>query len=76
MIHEHDAVVLKQALPELGLEAGDVGMVVHIYRGGDAYEVEFLTLEGETVGLATLPADQVRSSNKHEIPHVRNLMAA
>jgi len=28
------------------LEAGDVGTVVHVYRDGLAYEVEFTTLDG------------------------------
>ncbi len=76
MIHEHDQVVLTDNLPELALEAGDVGVVVHVYRGGEAYEVEFLTLEGETAGIATLAADKVRSVRKGEIAHVRGLLAA
>jgi hypothetical protein len=39
MIREHDSVVLTQALEGLGLIAGDVGVVVHVYPGGAAYEV-------------------------------------
>jgi uncharacterized protein DUF4926 len=31
-INEHDRVVLRGALREEGLEAGDVGTVVHVYR--------------------------------------------
>lgn len=76
MIREHDQVVLTENLPDLALEAGDVGVVVHVYRRGEAYEVEFLTLEGETAGIATLPAGQVRAVRKGEIAHVRGLLAA
>ena len=46
MIKEHDTVVLVSAVPDEGLLPGDVGTVVHVYRDGQAYEVEFMTLEG------------------------------
>jgi hypothetical protein len=71
MVREHDQVVLTVPLPELGLEVGDVGVVVHVHGQGDAYEVEFLTLDGETVAVATLPGDQVRSVRKGEVPQAR-----
>ena len=35
MIKEHDCVVLTNDLPEEGLEAGDVGTVVHIHKNGE-----------------------------------------
>lgn len=76
MIREHDQVVLTEDLPELGLQAGDVGVVIHAYPAGEAYEVEFLTLDGETAGIATLPANRVRAVRKGEIAHVRGLLAA
>jgi len=41
---EHERVVLKAPVPAEGLEAGDVATVVHVYRDGEAYEVEFLTV--------------------------------
>ena len=37
MIEEHDIVVLTVPLPGEGLEAGDVGTVVHVYRDGPAF---------------------------------------
>jgi hypothetical protein len=76
MIREHDQVVLTDDLPELALQAGDVGVVVHVYPSGAAYEVEFLTLEGETAAIVTLGADKVRAVRKSEIAHVRQLLAA
>ena len=51
MIKEHDRVVLTVDVSAEGLEAGDVGTVVHIYSGSVAYEVEFVTLEGNTAAV-------------------------
>ena len=76
MIHEHDRVVLKTPVASEGLEAGDVGAVVHVYRDGQAYEVEFVTLDGRTAAVVTLEADQVRPVNKREITHARELSVA
>jgi hypothetical protein len=75
MIKEHDRVVLKKSVPEQGLKAGDVGTVVHVHGKGEAFEVEFLTLNGETVGVATLTAAQVRAVLKREITHARLMRA-
>ena len=76
MIKEHERVVLTTAAPKEGLEAGDVGTVVHIYRDGLAYEVEFVTLDGRTAAVVTLEANQVRAVDKREITHARTLSSA
>ena len=73
MIKEHDRIVLTNDLPEQGLKEGDVGTVVHVHERGQAYEVEFLTLGGETVAIATLLRPQVRPVGKREITHARHL---
>ena len=75
MIKEHERVVLTVAVPEEALEPGDVGTVVHVYRDGQAYEVEFATFEGHTAAVATLEADQVRPVSGREITHARELRA-
>ena len=75
-IKEHDCVVLTKNLPEENLEAGDVGTVVHIHRDGLAYEVEFVTLAGQTVAVATVESSNVRPVGKRDISHVRELQAA
>ena len=75
MIKEHERVVLKSPVPAEGLEAGDVGTVVHLYRDGLACEVEFTTLEGKTAIVVTLEASQVRPVGKREIAHARELAA-
>lgn len=76
MINEHDSVVLTQDLPDEELKAGDIGTVVHIHEGGSAYEVEFMTLAGETICVATLLASQVRPIARREIAHAREIAAA
>ncbi len=73
MIKEHDRIVLKVTIPLQGLESGDVGTVVHVYRDGQAYEVEFVALDGHTAAVATLEASQVRSVTQRDLTHTREL---
>ena len=73
MIKEHDRIVLTADIPAERLEAGDVGTVVHIYRDGKAYEVEFTTLDGKTAAVVTVEAVQVRPVSGREITHARDL---
>ena len=53
------------------LEQGDIGTVVLIHQGGKGYEVEFVTLDGETVAVVSLFAAQVRPIGSREIAHAR-----
>lgn len=59
-IREHDCVVPTADLPEDGLLKGDVGTLVHIHDNGTGYEVEFMTLGGETVAVTTVMPSQLR----------------
>lgn len=74
MIHEQDRVVLTAPLAEEGLEAGDIGAVVHVYPRNEGYEVEFVTLTGRTAAVVTVTAGQVRPVGSSEIPHARELV--
>jgi len=56
MLKEHAQVTLKRALPSLGLEPGALGIVVHVHTDFDAYEVDFLSWDGQTVGVETVEA--------------------
>ena len=76
MIKELDTVVLSQDLPEHGLKQGDIGAVVHAYKEGKAFEVEFITGKGDTVAVVTLNSEDVRLMQDKEILHVRKLQAA
>ena len=75
MIREHDCIVLTQDIPDDGLQAGDVGTVVHVHRDGAAYEVEFITLTGKTVAMATVLPLQLRPVGQRDLSHVRELAA-
>ena len=76
MIKEHDRVVLRTSVPAEGLEQGDVGTVVHVYKDGEAYEVEFVALDGHTAAVVTLEAAQVRPISARDITHTRELTVA
>jgi hypothetical protein len=76
MVNEHDSVVLTEALPASGLEAEDVGVVVHVYPGGRAFEVEFIALDGSTVAIEMLEPHQIRPIRSREVPHARPLAVA
>lgn len=72
-INEHDRVVLTVDVAGEKLTAGDVGTVVHIYGDGEAYEVEFVSLNGETIAIVTLERSQVRPVERREITHARSV---
>lgn len=71
MINELDRVALTEALPEHGLEPGDVGTVVMVHKGGQGFTLEFLSLTGETVAIVTVRSSAVRPIRRREITHVR-----
>ena len=75
MMKEHDRVGLREEVPDQGLKGGDVGTVIDIHKKGEAYEVEFVALDGETLAIATLAASQIRSVQRKEITHARLLRA-
>ena len=70
MINELDTVVLACDLPEHGLKEGDVGTVV-LLHGNAGYEVEFMTLAGDTVAIVTLETHQVHPVGRQQMHHAR-----
>jgi len=71
MIGEFERVALTRDLPEEGLVAGDAGTVVHVYEDGKGYEVEFFALNGRTIAVATVMADDVRPVGDEDVTHAR-----
>ena len=53
-----DVVVLVKDLPESQLNRGQVGTIVEVYEP-DAFEVEFVDLQGRTYALETLTSNQL-----------------
>ena len=76
MLKEHERVVLLTAVAPEGLEPGDVGTIVHVYQDGQAYEVEFVALDGHTRAVVTLEANQVRPVNRRDMTHAREMQIA
>ena len=72
---EHDLVVLTHPSPEHGLEAGDVGTVVHCYGNGEAFEVEFTSAAARTIAVLTVEKEELRELEEGEILHARRLPA-
>jgi hypothetical protein len=75
VIEELKDVILTSDLPKYGLTRGDIGTVVLVHKRGKGYEVEFTTLDGESIAIVTPEADQVRPSKPREIAHARDLTA-
>lgn len=72
MIKELECVALKCDLPEHGLKKGDLGTVVLVHDHA-GYEVEFMTLKGETIAVLSLSPEQVRTIGRREIAQVRTV---
>jgi hypothetical protein len=70
MIKELDTVVLTEDLPEHGLKPGDLGTVV-LLHAAEGYEVEFMTLGGQTLAVVSLLPRQVRPVGRREIAQAR-----
>ena len=70
MIREHDSVILMADLPDHGLKKGDVGTVVLVHDAA-GYEVEFMALDGETLAVVSVAAENVRPIGRREIAHAR-----
>jgi len=68
--HELDSVVVARDLPTHGLRAGDLGAVVAVHPG-DALEVEFVRVSGQTQALVTLAPADVRPIGEYDLIAVR-----
>ncbi len=72
---ELDRVVLTEDLAGQALSSGDVGVVVHVYDGGEAYEVEVFSLMGRTIAVATVPAHALRPISPADVVSARTIAA-
>lgn len=70
MLKELETIVLTDDLPEHGLVRGDLGTIVLVHASG-GYEVEFMTLDGETIAVVSLRSHQVRPVGRREIAQAR-----
>jgi hypothetical protein len=71
-------VILLVDLPEDGVLAGDIGVVVHRHDVPNletGYTVEFFDMAGNTVAVATVPASQLRAPSSADRPTTRQRYA-
>ncbi len=80
MINEFDRVVLTGDIPGKKLRKGDIGTVVMIHpkvklasSANTGFEVEFFTLDGNTLAVETLLPNQIRPVKTNEVAHVREV---
>ena len=76
MLEEHDQVVLtNEVCADDGteLKPGDVGTIVHIHPGGEAFVVEFMALDGDALAIATVLPSQARPVSGADMPHARSV---
>jgi hypothetical protein len=63
-LREHSRSVLLRPIPELGLSAGDVGVVIHRHRDKAGmiagYLLELFSIDGVSLDEVSVPADAVR----------------
>lgn len=76
MLQEHTLAVLTADVPEHGLVAGDVGLVVRVHPGGQSFTVQFVMLGGVTVAVVTVSEQQLRPIHPNEIAHARERVEA
>lgn len=67
-------------LPEEGLRAGDVGVIVEHYPARtdapEGYELEVFAATGQTIAVVSVPADAIREATEHEVLSVHELARA
>jgi hypothetical protein len=76
ILEEYSYAVLKRDLPELGLVAGDVGVVVMIHTDLQeqpiGYALELFSIGGESLDVVSVGLDDVRPSSDNDRTHARS----
>lgn len=72
MFKAHERVVLTADIrgdEGKQLRSGDVGVVVHVHAGGEAYVVEFVALDDDTTAIAPFWTSQARLVTSADLTH-------
>ena len=64
---------MKSGDGDVELKPGDVGTIVHIHTGGEAFVVEFMALDGDTLAIATVLPSQARPVSGADMTHARSM---
>jgi hypothetical protein len=76
MFEEHQQIVLTTDVSGddgVELKPGDVGVIVHMHPGGEALVVEFMSLDGDTLAIATVLPWQARPVTGADLTHAREM---
>ena len=79
MFEEHQQIVLTEEIfgdDGRQLKPGDVGAIVHLHPNKEALVVEFTTLVGDTVAIATVLPSQARPVTGGDMTYARNMEIA
>ena len=79
MFIEHEQIVLTSDVRgdrDEELKCGDVGTIIHVHPNREAFVVEFMTLDGDTIAIATVLASQARPVTNKDITHARHVETA
>ncbi len=78
MFKEHEQIVLTaDVVGDEGeeLKSDDVGTIIHIHSNEEALVVEFMSLNGDTVVIATVLQSQARPVTNADLTHARTVRA-
>ena len=78
MFKEHEQIVLNADVSgDEGeeLKSGDVGTIIHIRPDEEALVVEFLSLDGDTVAIATVLPSQAHPVTNADLTHARTVLS-
>ena len=79
MFKEHKQIVLTaDVFGDEGeeLKSGDAGTIIYIHPDEEALVVEFMSLDGDTVAIATVLPSQGRPVTNTDLTHARTVLAA
>ena len=77
MFKEHEQIVLTTDVvgdEREKLKPSDVGTIIHIHPDEEALVVEFLSLDGDTVAIATVLPSQARPVTNADLTHARTVL--
>jgi len=57
----YERIYLLKDLENSPFKAGDVGTIVMLHGNGEAYEIEFFSVDGSTLAVETVPASLIQS---------------
>ena len=64
---EHSAWIFRNGVPRLNLPANTTGVIVHIYQGAEAVEVELFGESGQTIAVQTFETKELRILGAEEL---------